>query len=248
MTPGQQQQIMAYLYGELDKAERLEFERQLADSPALRAELEALQSTRSMMSEWKDETPVAVPKKPRRGIVKQVSYSWFAAGMAASFLLLALLSLLAGAQISYTPGQGMSFVIGSFGNRYVEQQAFRSSLDSVKAQAVSHVPVQHENTGHTIVPVKKGLSADELQQVMKLVNDQNGKNMQALLAALQQNQDKQLELTLRTFAGYLEQQRKADIQAIGYELQKIKRTSDDRFDETDLALNKLFQTVQYPNR
>ena len=55
------EELMAYLYGEQDESQRAQIEQYLKDNPEARAELEGLEETRVVMSQWEDEEVPLIP-------------------------------------------------------------------------------------------------------------------------------------------------------------------------------------------
>ena len=83
----QEEKLMDYLYGEMTTSEKLAFEQELKNNPALKAELDALQGSRDFLADLPDIQP------PTKVVTfKSRSVDWrkwaFPLSVAASFLLL----------------------------------------------------------------------------------------------------------------------------------------------------------------
>ena len=152
--------------------------------------------------------------------------------------MFALVISFKGFEFSYSGNDGLKLALGGFTNPEKEKLRYDELINGNKAT----------NAEGKISDVKASLNPSEIRQINDLLNERNEQNMKSLVTFLSRSQDKQMDKTLKVFAQYLDEQRKDDIIRIGTEMEKIKRTSDNKFYETDLALNKLFQSVQYANR
>jgi hypothetical protein len=231
------QQLMDYLYEEMTADERTSFEHLLAHDADLRNELEELRGTQGMLREWKDEVPAPLTLIPA-GSPRILHRTSFAAGIAASFFVLTLVTLLAGGTF-HKQENGFSLTLGTS----VEPASIVPQNKKPEKIQEAAPPVQ------TIAPEPaKGLTAEDMKMILQLVEAHNEKNMQQLVAKLNASQEKQLEAALGLFAGYLGEQRKSDIRMISAELEKIRTTSDDKFYQTNQALGDLYESVQLAGR
>ncbi|HEX7879024.1 MAG TPA: hypothetical protein VF720_06410 [Candidatus Eisenbacteria bacterium] len=117
--------MIAALYGELNDAERLEFEKQLANDPALRAEWEEISGTRNLLTGWELEDRVpsfvvvpAVATRPRVAmgwvdVLRERFGNWFSVGgwVVAGAAAAVLLMLAKDIRIEKTPN-GIAFNYG----------------------------------------------------------------------------------------------------------------------------------------
>ena len=55
------EELMAYLYGELEESKAAQIDQYLQDNPEAKAELEALEGTRQLLGQWEDEEVPSMP-------------------------------------------------------------------------------------------------------------------------------------------------------------------------------------------
>lgn len=97
-----EQEMMAYLYGELDDAERNTIEKYLAENAEARAEFERLKSLRSLMSNIKDKEVIAPPLflgEGRKAGLFDIPYIRTVLSIAASLLILMLAARVTGMRV-----------------------------------------------------------------------------------------------------------------------------------------------------
>lgn len=97
-----EQEMMAYLYGELDDAERTTIENYLAENAEARAEFERLKSLRSLMFNLKDKEVIAPPLflgEGRKAGLFDIPYIRTVLSIAASLLILMLAARVTGMRI-----------------------------------------------------------------------------------------------------------------------------------------------------
>jgi hypothetical protein len=96
--------LMAYLYGELEGAEKEAFDKYLFDHPETRLELERLQQMRTMLSQVKDKEVIAPPifvGESKSRFLWNAPYFKTIISIAASLLLVILAGRLSGMRIHY---------------------------------------------------------------------------------------------------------------------------------------------------
>lgn len=99
-----EQELMAYLYGELEDAERDAIEKYLAENAEARVELERLRSLRSLMSNIKDKEVIAPPLflgEGRRTGLLDIPYIRTILSIAASLLILMVVGNAVGMRIGF---------------------------------------------------------------------------------------------------------------------------------------------------
>src|SRR5688572_10405907 len=109
--------LMAYLYGELEGSEKEAMDKYLFEHPEARRELERLQQMRSVLSHVKDKEVIAPPifvGETKQRFVWNAPYLKTIVSVAASLLLIILVGKLSGMRIQY---QASELRISFDGNR-----------------------------------------------------------------------------------------------------------------------------------
>ncbi len=142
--------LMAYLYGELESPEREAFENYLFEHPEVRLELERLQKMRTMLSEVKDKEVIAPPifvDEGKARVMWDAPYLKTIVSIAASLLLVILMGRLAGMKIQYEA----SDLKISFGetqteaNGGVQAQVAGASLSAEEVQSMINASLLENN-------------------------------------------------------------------------------------------------------
>jgi hypothetical protein len=141
--------LMAYLYGELESPEREAFENYLFEHPEVRLKLERLQKMRTMLSEVKDKEVIAPPifvDEGKSRVTWDAPYLKTILSIAASLLIVILVGRLAGMKIQYEA----SALKISFGETQTEANTLfqgRSASSSLTAEEVQSMinAALHEN-------------------------------------------------------------------------------------------------------
>lgn len=154
-----EEQLMAYLYGEMNPEERRNFEAVLKEDADLRNELEEMQDTRFQLAELTDIEPQATVFN-LHSVDKPNWRTWgIRAGIAASFLLLLGLT---NARLEFTDH---SFTI-AFGEKTVDAQAGASSI-AQQADDIKNVLFQKEMEFN-----QKLMALDSVWQVQLVTNNE----------------------------------------------------------------------------
>lgn len=212
------EELVAYLYDEVDAEGRAGIEAHIATCPACTQALEKLGRTTDLMRTWKDEDPPAslVFAPEKRPWWKALFPDWLSTdnrrwlapglslGLAGVVLILALLNVEAGYD-----GQGglhlkLRLPIGT---------------ESERAEAAREAPL----TRAELIQVQ--------QQSLALI--------QELIREGHDHQRLELGLILDQFARDLEAQRRRDLQLVGQGLQEIDGATESRFMQTEDLLHHL---------
>lgn len=154
-----EEQLMAYLYGEMNPEERRNFEAVLKEDADLRNELEEMQDTRFQLAELTDIEPQATVFN-LHSVDKPNWRTWgIRAGIAASFLLLLGLT---NARLEFTDH---SFTI-AFGEKTVDAQEAASSI-AQQADDIKNVLFQKEMEFN-----QKLMALDSVWQVQLVTNNE----------------------------------------------------------------------------
>jgi len=154
-----EEQLMAYLYGEMNPEERRNFEAVLKEDADLRNELEEMQDTRFQLAELTDIKPQATVFN-LHSVDKPNWRTWgIRAGIAASFLLLLGLT---NARLEFTDH---SFTI-AFGEKAVDAQEAASSI-AQQADDLKNVLFQKEMEFN-----QKLMALDSVWQIQLVTNNE----------------------------------------------------------------------------
>ncbi|HEX6223720.1 MAG TPA: hypothetical protein VFZ52_04890 [Chryseolinea sp.] len=148
--------LMAYLYGELEGSEKEAMEKYLFEHPDARRELERLQHMRSILSEVKDKEVIAPPifvGESKQRFLWNAPYLKTIVSIAASLLLIILAGRLSGMRIQYHSSE------------------LRISFGGDKD--VKEIPVQ------SVQPSVASLSAEQVQSMINASLDKNNLAMQS---------------------------------------------------------------------
>ena len=158
--------LMAYLYGELEGSEKEAMDKYLFEHPEARLELERLQQMRSMLSHVKDKEVIAPPifvGESKQRFIWNAPYLKTIVSIAASLLLIILVGKLSGMRIQY---QESELRISFGGNQ-----------------------VANDNATPTAQPALASLSPEEVQAMINSSLDKNNLAMQSSWKETQQQLD-----------------------------------------------------------
>jgi len=93
------------------------------------------------------------------------------------------------------------------------------------------------------VPDQVGYSAAQVELLINQVQAENAALVADIVEAAQDQQESQFQLTLSSFAEYLDEQRTSDLQLIDYSLTSLEETTYNRFVQTDQVLGEIIETV-----
>ena len=141
--------LMAFLYDELEDAEREQVEKYLAENPDARIELEHLRQVRGMLSHVKDKEVIAPPVflgDSSRSFFWQAPYFKTVINIAASLLLIMLVGRLLGTRIQYRNSElNISFGEVQDLNRAEAGQPAASSLSAEDVQLMINTSLNQNN-------------------------------------------------------------------------------------------------------
>ncbi len=260
--------LMAYLYGELSDKEKNKLENYFQLHPEELAKLHALGEVREIMSQARDKEviapPVFVDDAGTRSLW-QSTYFKMSLGIAASVLFLLVAGKLLGPDISYSKGE----LRISFGNKTEQQIAPANTLSEEKVREMISSSLASNNE------LQNNLKQEDQKKLMQSLVDMNSKKMdvlarnasqasrelvQSFVAGLQQQnlklmqdyfqlstaeQKKYMETMLTDFSGYLQEQRKQDLQLVQTKMNYLEKNSNQLKQETEQILTSL---ISNPNR
>ncbi len=199
-----EQELMAYLYGELEGAEREAVERHLAEHPEARAEMERLKALRSLMSSVKDKEVIAPPLvlgEPPRRRMRELPYVRTVMSIAASLLILMVAGKILGLHVAWS-GNQLSI---AFGTPVAEQIAPPSSATSSVPASVTQEKVQqmiNASLEHNNVAMREGwestqeklnasitrnlnLNSEKIDRMMKASSAASQEEIRSFVASMQ---------------------------------------------------------------
>ncbi len=211
-----------YMYGGLDIDTQQKLEAFVGEHPDLKEELDGLMETRQVLQQM----PVENPKEQIVIMEPSSAYSSFRNWMEN------VLSYL-------TPRSGF----GRFGvamASFVFLFIITGSLTDMNLQ-MDDGKFSISFGEQTTAPV--GYSVAQVEMLINQVQAENAALVAGIVEAAQEQQESQFELTLASFAEYLDEQRTSDLQLIDYSLTNLEETTYNRFVQTDQVLGEIIETV-----
>ncbi|MGC3943335.1 MAG: hypothetical protein QM762_02170 [Chryseolinea sp.] len=268
-----EQDLMAYLYGELEGAEKEAIEKYLEENEEARASLEKLKSLRLLMSNVKDKEVIAPPlflgdaPKPR---LLDTPYIRTILSIAASLLLVMLVGKLVDIRAGWSGNElSISFgapvkpveVVPAPAVPEITQRNVQQMINDALAQNNAVMQVNWEATqkkldasiNHNlnlnsakIDRLLKESSAASQDQIREFVAGMQTENLKVVKSYFQMNsteQKKYVEGLLVDFSKYLQQQRNDDLQVVQTQLKSIEQNTDLFKQETEQILTSIITKV-----
>jgi len=258
--------LMAYLYDELSDKEKARVEKYFAQHPEELQKLRAFNDVRSIMEFVQDKEVIAPPVFVDDSNVRslwQSSYFKISIGIAASVLFLLVAGKILGPEISYSKGE----LRISFGDKKVEQAAPTNLLTEEKVKELISASLASNNE------TQKNVHEEDQKKLMQTIVDMNSKKMDVLaknasqaseeqvrsfVAGLQEQnlklmkdyfqlssteQKKYMESLLTDFSGYLQEQRKQDLQLVESKMNYLQKNNNQFKQETEQILTSLISNT-----
>jgi len=260
--------LIAYLYGELNEKEKAKLEDYFQQHPEELTKLRTLNDVREIMSHAQDKEviapPVFVDDAGTRPLWRS-SYFKISMSIAASILFLLVAGKLLGPEINYSKGE----LRISFGDKAEQQIAPANTLSEEKVKEMISASLASNNE------VQKASHEEDQKKLMQSLVDMNSKKMnalatnasmasreqvQAFVAGLQEQnlklmkdyfqlsateQKKYMEGMLTDLSGYLQEQRKQDLQLVQSKMSYLEKNSNQLKQETEQILTSL---ISNPSR
>jgi hypothetical protein len=267
-----EQDWMAYLYGELEGEEKARVEQHILENPEAREAFEKFQRMRGLLSTVEDKEVIAPPifvGKSKQRFLWNAPYFKTIVSIAASLLLVILVGKLTGTKISYSNSE----LRLSFGGSQVENTTDPSSKNALTTAEVQQMINQSlsqnnlavnatlkesqeklnasirqnlaQNSGKIDKLVRESAKASQAQ-ISQYVSSLQSENMQVVKDYFQltsTDQKKYIENLLVDFAQYLQQQRNNDLQVVQTQLSSLKQNTDIFKQETEQILTSIISTV-----
>ena len=256
--------LVAYHFGELEGEELRKVESFLMENPSERKRLEDWKLTRSIMSRLEDKEVLAPPIILKDSQIRPLwrePYFRMTVGIAASFLLLLVAARLTGLSAVYREGE---LRIG-FGVIEKTKPA-TDGLTEEKVREMIHASVRENNdvlqaswsedkrsmkesleanlnaSSSRIDKVVKTASAGQEQQVRKFLGQLQTDNLQLMkdyTKLSSASQKEYIESLLVDFSGYLQEQRKQDLQFFQARMSTMEENTDQFKKETEQLVSSL---------
>ncbi len=215
--------MMDYLYDEMSKDKKAEFEQLLEKDPGLKKELDEMSETRSLLQQIQSEESGAklLMMNPEKGrvaarieeirkvLTPRSTLGKTALSLAALFLIAVLLASAAKLTVS-TTGDGLTLAFGG-------------------------APVVHNQSN--------GLSKDEADALVQQIRQENAVLAANLIRQAQEQQNEQFEEAMIQIVDYFETQRANDLQLLGGGIAQLEEVTYNRFRQTDQTLNGLLYAI-----
>ena len=256
--------LVAYLYGELEGAEKQKVEHYLATDQEARALLQKLQDVRQMMSALEDKEVIAPPiflearGKPRGW---NAPYVRFVAAVAASVLVIIMAARFVDLRIHYSQNQ-LNIGFGA-PQKQKERPQVKDQITPQQVQEMINRTVTLNNNAMQAnllesqqkldASVKRNLvansekinllmrtaaaaSQEQLKEYVLTLQSQNAQTVKDYFNLSASEQKQYIEELLVDFAKYLNQQRSDDFKALQARLNSIEQNTDVFKQETEQIL------------
>lgn len=133
-----------------------------------------------------------------------------------------------------------------------QTQDISKEIESLKAAIIqlnqhTQTIAKNPSTHSPAVTQKIHVSEAQLKQILSVLSVENTKLIQQAFQTANAEQQRQLEETLQNFAFYLNAIREEDMQSILAGLEELNRKSEIKSNETDQAIDALYQSLQSRN-
>lgn len=267
---------IAYLYGELEGAEKRKFDQYLLENPEAALELERLRNVRAMLSHVEDKEVIAPPivlGPTSQGLHRQLwntPYVRAIVGLAACLIVVILVGRFTGAQLQI----GSKEVRLSFGplpqetpvvnNDALTETQVMEMIQASLERNNEHIQTKLDETSlklDTSIRSNLALSSGKIDQLVRQVSTASqeqirgyvdgirAENMQQVKDYFQLNtteQKKYIENLLVDFAKYLQQQRNDDLRLVQMRMNSLEQNTDLFKQETEQILSSIITTVGVP--
>jgi hypothetical protein len=266
-----EKEMMAYLYGELEGADKERIDQYLLQNAEARKEFEKFQKLRKMMSSVEDKEVIAPPiviGDANQRFLWNAPYVKLITSIAASLLLVMLVGKLTGTQISFANREfRLSFGGGNpqpqiqEANSLTAQQVQNMINSSLVANNSALEVSMRESQEKLQASIRQNLAANsgKINELVRQASTASQDQIRSYVASLQENnmqlvkdyfqltstdQKKYVEDLLVDFAQYLQQQRNDDLQLVQTQLQSLDQKTNVFKQETEQILASIITTVE----
>jgi hypothetical protein len=272
-----EQDLMAYLYGELEGKEKEMVEQYLLENADARIELEKLKQLRHALGHIKDKEVIAPPifvGDSRPPFIWNAPYFKTIVSIAASLLLVLFVGRLSGLQIGYIdkelrisfgkPAEPKEIVtvastptltpndVQEMINASLQQNnlAMQENWEATQKKLDASIVKNLASNSTKIDNLVKESSAASQQQIREFVAGMQAENVKVVKSYFQLSSSEQkqyIESLLVDFAKYLQQQRNDDLQVVQTQLNSLQKNTDTFKQETEQILTSIISTVGNKN-
>lgn len=264
-----EQELMAYLYNELEGAEKARVEQYLLLNPQARLELEKLTGVSRMLGTIKDKEVIAPPifLGDRSQPFWNTPYLKTILSIAASFIIVIMVGRFAGLNMRLGDGE---FRLG-FGKEVPQQMSVSPSLTENEVKKMINESLQANNNAlntnwqesqlrleksirenmvmssgqmNELVKQASLASKEQVQQYVAGMQNENLKMVKDYFTLSSAEQKQYIEGLLVDFAKYLQQEQKNDLQLVEMRLNSLEENTSVFKEETQQILTSIISGVQ----
>lgn len=266
MSKVTKERLMDYLYDELSQEERREVEAYLEKHPEAKAELEELGGVRQTLRALPDrpvQRPILMVGDPEPNPTRVVSlWQRWSVGIAAALLLLATVAFIGRMQVNVTdsgftlafnpaqeqvtpPPTGLSQAdMESFVEAALQKQANRTQDSLTTALASWKTSLQNQWASRQAIPAQsvsqtEGVSREQLETMLKDLQDENLQLMVALIQGANQEMQDDFQKTLFEMVKYYDTQRSQDLNQMELSFASLKQETEQAQQKTEYLYNVL---------
>jgi hypothetical protein len=263
-----EQDLIAYLYNEVEGEEREKIEQYLLQNPEAKREFEKLQGVSSILGSIKDKEVIAPPiflGDARSSRLWETPYFRTIMSVAASLILVILIGKFAGismtasnnefrlsfgpapttispvAQVSETDVQTMINQSLQANNKMLHADWEQSQ--QALAQSISKNMVVSSDKMNEVVRQASTASKEEIQNYVSSLQAENMKLVKDYFTLTSGEQKQYIEGLLVDFAKYLQQQRNDDLQLVQLRLNNLEQNTSVFKQETEQILTSIISSV-----
>jgi hypothetical protein len=266
--PGEQE-LMAYLYDELDDAEKEKMEDYLENNPDAKRELEKLRAISGMLGTLRDKEVIAPPifvGDTDKMKFWNAPYFRTVMSIAASLIVVILVARYSGTslrisgnelKLSFGRSEQLNAPVGSALSQADVKQMINESLQannealhasweesqSKLAESISKNLVVNSDKMNDVVRQASSASKEQIQAYVSGLQEDNMKLVKDYFTLTSGEQKQYIEGLLVDFAKYLQQQRKDDLQLVQLRLNSIEQNNTAFKQETEQILTSIISSV-----
>lgn len=256
--------LMAYLYGEVNEAEREQIEKYLAANPEAVTELQTLREVRRKLLAITDKE-VIIPALPGAHVQHNPHTNFIRTvlAIAASVAIILISGWLTGIHFSWSDNE----LRISFGDKQEESTETRLTAEQVQSmidQALYKSVLKNNETTLTEQQVRnwvhaylastpknqqeKSLNNEQLQQYTTALYVENARLLREFISLSAREQQQAIEEMLMDFSQYINQQRQNDLQSVYSRINALEQNTELYKQETDQLLTGIMASVAMPVR
>ena len=265
--------LMAYLYGELEGKEKEAMEQYLLENAEARLELEKLKQLRTLMGQVRDKeviVPTLFVGDHRRSYFYHAPYFKTIMSIAASLLVLMLVGKLFGLQVGYVDSEFKLTFGKSEESRPIEKISSPATITQAEIQQMINASLQENNEAmqaswsetqkklDVSITRNLALNSEKIDKLVRQSSDASQEQIKEFVAGMQAEnvklvknyfqlssteQKQYIEGLLVDFAKYLQQQRNDDLQVVQTQLKSLEQNTDVFKQETEQILSTIITSV-----